>query len=35
MTKPNIPNRIRNNFEEMEKIKIDFFIAAEKEKVRV
>jgi len=35
MTKPNIPDRIRKNFEEMEKIKIDFFIAAEKEKVRV
>lgn len=35
MTKPNIPDRIKKNFEEMEKLKVDFFIAAEKEKVKV
>jgi regulator of protease activity HflC (stomatin/prohibitin superfamily) len=35
VTKPNIPDRIKRNFEEMEKIKVDFFIAAEKEKVKV
>lgn len=35
VTKPNIPERIKRNFEEMEKLKIDYFIAAEKEKVKV
>ena len=35
MTKPNIPDRIKRNFEEMERLKIDYFIAAEKEKVSV
>jgi hypothetical protein len=35
VTKPQIPDRIKKNFEEMEKLKVDFFIAAEKEKVRV
>jgi regulator of protease activity HflC (stomatin/prohibitin superfamily) len=35
VTKPNIPDRIKRNFEDMEKLKIDFFIAAEKEKVRL
>ena len=35
VTKPNIPERIKNNFEEMEKLKVDFFIAAEKEKVKI
>lgn len=35
MTKPNIPDRIKKNFEEMEKLKVDFFIAAEKEKVKM
>lgn len=34
VTKPQIPDRIKRNFEEMEKLKVDFFIAAEKEKVR-
>jgi erlin len=35
VTKPNIPDRIKQNFEEMEKLKVDFFIAAEKEKVKL
>jgi type VI protein secretion system component Hcp len=35
VTKPNIPERIKKNFEDMEKIKIDYFIAAEKENVRI
>jgi hypothetical protein len=35
VTKPNIPDRIKKNFEEMEKLRVDFFIAAEKEKVRL
>ena len=35
VTKPNIPDRIKANFEEMEKLKVDFFIAAEKEKVKL
>ena len=35
VTKPNIPDRIRRNFEEIEKLKVDFFITSEKEKVRV
>lgn len=35
VTKPNIPERIRRNFETMERLKIDYFIAAEKEKVRI
>lgn len=35
VTKPQIPDRIKKNFEEMEKLKVDYFIAAEKEKVRV
>lgn len=35
VTKPNIPDRIKKNFEDMEKIKVDFFIAAEKEKVKM
>lgn len=35
VTKPKIPERIKRNFEEMEKLKIDYFIAAEKEKVSV
>lgn len=35
VTKPNIPDRIKKNFEDMEKLKIDFFIAAEKEKVKL
>jgi hypothetical protein len=30
VTKPNIPERIRRNFEVMERLKIDYFIAAEK-----
>lgn len=34
VTKPEIPNRIKRNFEEMEKVKVDFFIAAEREKVK-
>ncbi len=35
ITKPNIPERIRKNFEMMERLKVDFFIAVEKEKVRI
>lgn len=35
VTKPEIPDRIKKNFEDMEKIKVDFFIAAEKEKVKL
>jgi hypothetical protein len=35
ITKPKVPERIRKNFELMEKLKVDYFIAAEKEKVRV
>jgi hypothetical protein len=30
VTKPNIPERIRKNFESMEKLKVDYFIAVEK-----
>ena len=30
ITKPNIPERIRKNFENMERVKVDFFIAVEK-----
>lgn len=35
VTKPEIPERIKKNFEEMEKLKVDFYIAAEKEKVKI
>lgn len=35
VTKPNIPERIRKNFEYMERLKVDYFIAVEKEKVRI
>ena len=35
VTKPNIPDRIKKNFEEMEKLKVDFYIAAEREKVKL
>ena len=35
VTKPVIPERIRQNFEQMEKTKVDYFIAVEKEKVRM
>ena len=34
VTKPDIPEKIKRNFEEMEKLKVDFFIAAEREKVK-
>jgi hypothetical protein len=30
ITKPKVPERIRKNFELMEKLKVDYFIAAEK-----
>lgn len=30
VTKPNIPERIRKNFENMERVKVDYFIAVEK-----
>lgn len=35
VTKPQIPERIKKNFEEMEKVKVDYFIAVEKEKVKL
>lgn len=35
VTKPKIPERIKKNFEEMEKLKVDFYIAAEREKVKL
>jgi hypothetical protein len=35
VTKPNIPERIRKNFETMERLKVDYFISVEKEKVRI
>lgn len=30
VTKPRVPERIRKNFEQMERLKVDFFIATEK-----
>lgn len=35
VTKPTVPERIRKNFEQMERLKVDYFIATEKEKVRI
>jgi hypothetical protein len=35
VTKPQIPDRIKKNFEEIEKLKVDYYITAEKEKVRL
>lgn len=35
VTKPSVPERIRKNFEQMERLKVDYFIATEKEKVRI
>ena len=35
VTKPKIPERIKKNFEEMEKLKVDYYIAVEKEHVKL